>query len=325
MKILKLTSGISESVIAVNSEKIDPKTSSTKRNKKEGDQNTKHDSTNKYIEITDADDQDYYDKIDELVNKYIVGNDNDKRIARDLIEQHKMPGASNKNRAIIKDIIDLLDEMYKKMIVCDSFKLVKLPSIGTRDAICIYGNAGSGKTYWTTQYLKTYKKLNKNKEIYLFTTNVDTDPSYKGFGINLMNIDEENYEELSSFDETTFSNSIVIFDDIETRDKKIQLAIYKFRDLLFQKSRKHNVDIINIIHKALDNNNSKIPNGECTAAVIFPRSNWAEAKRLLINYFNLNAKQIDDIYRARLNSRWVYVNKIYPIYALFENGCRILE
>ena len=45
------------------------------------------------------------------------------------------------------------------------FQLVKDPE---QERICLYivGASGSGKSYWTTQFVKQYKLTNKTKKIY---------------------------------------------------------------------------------------------------------------------------------------------------------------
>ena len=52
------------------------------------------------------------------------------------------------------------------------FQLVKDPE---QERICLYivGASGSGKSYWTTQFVKQYKLKNKTKKIYLISPIID--------------------------------------------------------------------------------------------------------------------------------------------------------
>ena len=44
-----------------------------------------------------------------------------------------------------------------------------------QERICLYivGASGSGKSYWTTQFVKQYKLTNKTKKIYLISPIID--------------------------------------------------------------------------------------------------------------------------------------------------------
>ena len=279
-------------------------------------------NTGKFIKIKQKDYRCYYDNIKKLIKKHIDDEDFHKE-AFDLIEDHKLP--KNRFRVTIKNIIDHLDNKFDRYIGGSKRKFMKIPNLKTPDMMCVYGSQGSGKTWITAQYIRTYRKLDKDKKIFLFTSNQSDDDLYKGLDIQAFQINKDNIAELEGMNETTFENSIVVFDDIEVRDKNMREKIYQFRDSLFQKGRKHGVDIVNIIHKALDNSNTVVPNEENNGSFFFPRSNWSGAKRLLKTYFDLNIKQIDEIYRSRTESRWVYVSKSYPIVMIWEKGVRIIN
>lgn len=278
-------------------------------------------SKKKLIYITKSNYDEYTEEIEKLLDTYI--NDEDQRkILYSFVEERTLP--RGKYRKMISNMISALDIKFGRVIEID--KCMRYPNPLTRDAINIYGMQGSGKSYWTRKYVNIYSKVYPDKEIYLLTTNTENDPLYNNTGIKKLNITRELIENVN-FDETTFENSLVIFDDIEHYDQGIYTWIRNIRDILFLKARKHNVDVINVIHKGLNSRLTSIPNNECNGCVIFPRFNTQEARKILQNYFELNNKQIETIFSKEMkkNSRWVYINKVYPKYLICENGTQLLD
>ena len=265
----------------------------------------------------------YTEKI-EFILEQEIKNENDRDELFSYMEERILP--RGKYRKKVSAMISVLDEVFNRVIkVSRPDFFMKVPNPITRDAINIYGQAGSGKTYWASLYAKQYRKKFPKADIYLITTNVENDPLYKGLKIKKLDISNRDLLDDYNFNETTFADSLVIFDDIEHNDAGIYMWIRKLRDMLFLKSRKHNVDIINIIHKGLDNKNSNTPNNECTGGVFFPRYGWSEAKKILTNYFNINSKQMEYINKSKKNSRWVYVHKVFPKYMITEQNIIMLD
>ncbi len=287
-------------------------------------------SQKKPIYIEEMDYKLYAEDRDKLLKLYIKEED-DRDLIADLIDQGKLPRNAHQ-KFITKKIVSVLDEKYKREYKVPNGKVIrKTPNVMTRDAINVYGAANSGKTYWTAEEIRTYKKSFPKRDIYLITTNSIEDPTYKGLGLKKLDLsDRKNIDELmdsedGGFDETSFENSLVVFDDIESQDKALYAWIRDLRDTLFMKARKHETDIINIIHKALDRNLTKVPNLEANGCVVFPRLSWPQAKKTLSVYYDISQKQLDEIYRLRNESRWVYVSKQYPKYVLWEKGVKLLD
>lgn len=264
----------------------------------------------------------YDEKIKLLLNKFIE----EKEIPNvyDLILDRKIP--RGKYRTIVSEIIDALDDFFSKHIECPETRLQLNPL--TRRAVNVYGIAGSGKSYWTAEYIKNCRKVFPDMEVFLITTNSMDDPAYNKLDLQKLSIvDREDLERIADSDinEATFENSMVIFDDIETHDPAIKDFIKNIRDMLFQKSRKHNTEIVNIIHKGLDSHQTIIPNNECTGGVFFPRADWKQIEKILTKYFDCSNKHIKTIKQLRQQSRWVYVEKSYPRYIIFEKGIKIID
>ena len=69
-----------------------------------------------------------------------------------------------------------------------------------RQILYICGASGSGKTYFTGQYLQEYKKLFSDNAIYMFSTIPKGDPSLKDIDINYINLETLLEEELTAKD-----------------------------------------------------------------------------------------------------------------------------
>lgn len=283
-----------------------------------------HRPTKNVFYIKEENLDDILDKKNNLIDRFMPDASNDdKNELLDMIDSKKLP-RNSQMKIFVKAAIGALDE-YLNRDLKTSKGMFKLPNVITRDAINIYGVAGSGKTYWAAEYMKIYKSLFPDNQIYLITTNQAKDNLYTGFGIKKLNVSNKDMLDNYKFSENDFSNSLVVFDDIESSDKDVYTWIRNLRDMLFQKSRKVNTEILNIIHKGLDNKMTVIPNRECNGGVFFPRHSWSEAKKILELYFDMTNAQIDKIYSLRNKTRSLYICKVYPKYVIYDEGIIILD
>ena len=86
------------------------------------------------------------------------------------------------------------------------------------------GPSGSGKSTYTRKYLEQWKKKNKDKEIYMFSSRPE-DECLDDVKPQRIKLDRSIYEEPIEVEE--FKDSVVIFDDIDViSDKKIRDAAY---------------------------------------------------------------------------------------------------
>ncbi len=263
----------------------------------------------------------YTNAVDKLLED-LNETSGEKDIIREYLEEKTRPNL-RKYKSKISDMLVVLDDYLDRTLAVDD--VFKLPCVSPRDAINIYGISGSGKSYWASQYCKRYKKLYPKRSMYLITTNKSDDDHYKNMGIKKLDLSDREIIDECDMDETTFTDSLVIFDDIETHDRGIDLFVRQLRDLLFLKSRKHGTNIINVIHKSLDGHKSLIPNIECTGCIIFPRYNWSGAKRLLETYFAITPSQMKLIHSTKKSSRAVYIQKVFPKFMLYQDTAQMID
>lgn len=252
-------------------------------------------------------------------------------ISRDINECDKIIAIDKYGFVCLDDCENELDdeELVKFKNLTNGMKLLDPDSKKnkTREAINIYGVAGTGKTSWVRDFLWANQEAGLLDEytIYLITTNTEPDDILKGLNIKMLSIDEEKAKSLyNSISETTFKDSIVIFDDWESDNYSITQFIRMVRNKLFLKARKHNTHILNIMHKAMDNQNSTTPNLESTGGVFFIRGENKHNDKVLLNYFNFSTKRLRQVKSLKNNSPWVYVNKSYPQYILSSNHIELI-
>lgn len=248
-------------------------------------------------------------------------DDYEKTIIKDYLNERTIPKI-RKYKTYISDMLYALDRCLNRSI--DGQNFFRYPGDKIRDAINIYGISGSGKSYYAMQYCKRYRKIYPDRKIYLVTTNIHDDDLFRNLGIKKLSLSRDVIKKLK-FDEKTFKNALVIFDDIESDDRAISEYVRRIRNMLFLKSRKHHTSILNIIHKALGGHDTVTCNNECTGGVFFIRHNWAESKRLLSKYFELNDSQLKMVYATKKSSRCVYVHKIFPKFLICDDKIQMLD
>ena len=135
----------------------------------------------------------------------------------------------------------------------------------------------------------------------------------------------EKPEEIEYKEIAFFKDSLFIFDDIDKiSPNKLQKAVNNFKDYVSQLGRSENVNLILCDHML--NNYQKTRNdlNECTAVVIFPRTNPRHIKRYLgEDYVGFDKHQMQEIMSEK--NRWVMVYTQHPQAAVTENKVWIIK
>ena len=97
------------------------------------------------------------------------------------------------------------------------------------------GPSGSGKSTCTRTNLEQWKKKNKDKEIYMFSS-LPEDESLDDVKPQRIKLDSSIYEQPIEVEE--FKDSVVIFEDIDVNsDKKIRDAVYNILNKVLEIGR----------------------------------------------------------------------------------------
>jgi hypothetical protein len=192
-----------------------------------------------------------------------------------------------------------------------------------RSITYITGASGSGKSFYTKMYVDEYKRLYPKREVFLISSLSDDSSIDKIKGLNRIKMNEKFLTtEISAKD---FKDCCVIFDDTDClTDKRYRLKVAEVLNSLLETGRHFNCEVIYTSHLATDGHATKRILNECKSVVIFPSGLGGRSiKYLLDNYFGLDREQIKRI--KKLNSRWVCINKGFPMSVLSDKEAYVLN
>ena len=202
---------------------------------------------------------------------------------------------------------------------CNKDETLQLVPNNKAERTCAYicGQSGSGKSFFTTQYVKEYKKLYPKRDIFVISS-IEEDKSIdslKPKRINVLNPDFLD-DDISSED---FKDSLVIFDDVDVFGTKIRKKVMAIVNNILQIGRHFNVSICFTTHSPCAGNETKILLSEANIITVFAKTTGNRAlKYLLDNYLGLDKKQIDRI--KKLNSRAVSIIRGFPMVIVSEKS-----
>ena len=203
------------------------------------------------------------------------------------------------------------DDSFPTLELKGEAKLQQIPSNAERDVLYISAMSGSGKSFYTAEYVKQYhKKYNKNP-IYLFSS-IDNDKCLDSIkSIQRFNIKDPIFlnTPISAKD---FEKSLVIFDDCDVlSDKNTKKKIFQILDEILQTGRHFHTSCIFTSHNSCSGNQTKCILNEATSITIFPKTAGNKSLRYLCDqYLGLDKKQIADL--KKIEGRWVTFVRAYP-------------
>lgn len=210
------------------------------------------------------------------------------------------------NEKLVKVYYDVLEDLKNntQRIVIKKGKLYPLPNPDKVERVYVAGISGSGKSYFSAEYIKKYLALNRKNEFYL-TSTVDNDEVLDKIEPNRITPEElvEN-----GIDINDMKNSIWCFDDVlSIRDTPTRKEVLKIIEHLAETSRHDNISILITSHLINNGMETRKILNEATKLVLFPKSNKRNIKVFLENY---ECFQNDDIKRIlNLSSRYVMLDK----------------
>ena len=193
--------------------------------------------------------------------------------------------------------------------------------------IAVSGLPGSGKSYFTCEFVKhnkSFQKPEKGSGTFLFSVHKN-DPSLKGIK-NLIQIDLDEFEKEAGREFTIKDipkGSTCIFDDIDSFETKTKQKQYcNLRDVALQIGRHMDINVISIGQSPMQGLKTKTVNSNCEYFVVYPQTNKRDVKAFLSSYGGLELDTINKI--MGLKTRWCFFKKSVPQYVLFEHGAMLI-
>ncbi len=192
-----------------------------------------------------------------------------------------------------------------------------------RQDICVSGPSGSGKSTWTSKYMKIYHQLNPKNKVIIFSKKTE-DPAYDSFKFVKRIPLNDDFIDLE-LEPEDLKNTLCVFDDIENISKKeVKAAVYKLLNDVQETGRSMNINVILCNHVVMNGHSTKVSLNECDGMVFFESGSAKHRKNTLDTYVGLDKNQIEIVNNMLKKSRWVFINKSCPVYAVSETKIILL-
>jgi len=213
---------------------------------------------------------------------------------------------------------------YNEIKLKPNEKFQQIPNPKTeRQILYITGRSGSGKSYYTLHYCREYQKIYPKRCIYLFSALESDETLDQLKGLKRIKLTEEFCND--DIEAEDFKESMVIFDDTDVISSKvIRTKVNSIMNQILQVGRHFEISCIITTHTACNGGSTKIVLNEAHSVVLFPNGLGGRSmKYLLDSYLGLDKAQIKKI--KNLKSRWVCINKTFPMCVLSEREAYIVK
>ena len=196
-------------------------------------------------------------------------------------------------------------------------KLIPLPRKDIVSKTYVAGPSGSGKSYFIGEYLRQFRKIFKNDEIYVLSP-IDEDPSLDKADIIRIDLDEHLVANPIMLEE--FEDSMIVFDDTEgIRTKDLKAYLDWLRDNALIRGRHTRTRMMYVAHLITNYKDTRQILNEATEVVLYPRSSGTYGIK---QYLKIQAGlEKDEIKKfLTLPSRWVMLCRWMPMVIMYEKG-----
>lgn len=227
-------------------------------------------------------------------------------------------GSNNNEKVYLTDKIEDDDKLkknktYQNLALKDGIFQQTPNTTKEREIGVIVGASGSGKSTYIKKYIQQYKKVYKNRHIYMFS-NLAEDETLKGLDINRIKIGDNLLEEPITIDD--FKESLILFDDIDVISNKFyKNAVYQILNEILEVGRHWKTSCLCTSHLPNGPNMKRILN-ESHFFVYFPWGSTRATNYVLENYIGIDKNDMKKIKSTK--SRWACVFKNYPQVVLTE-------
>jgi len=213
-----------------------------------------------------------------------------------------------------------------------NFTLIPDADENKRQVWYIAGMSGSGKSYLAKQLAENYKKMYPDREIYIISK-LDNDDT-----LDSMDFGKENnkykpirvdYTQFADFtpDINALSNSMIIFDDIDTIEGKVGKAVHSLAEDIAIMGRKHNsgqgnITMLFLTHYLTNYKKTRLLLNETTHFIFYPQNTSVHSLRYVLQtHIGLDKNEIKNL---RKYGRWVCIRKGFPSIMIGQHKAEIL-
>ena len=188
---------------------------------------------------------------------------------------------------------------------------VQIPDDRERNLLYITGASGSGKSYYSAEYIHQYIKKNPKNDVFLFSSIGDDAVLDKIKKLKRFQINNDDFA-TEHFTVDDFKDSLLIFDDVDCiSSKPILKKVYEILDKVLTTGRHTGTSAIYTSHTACNGKATKLILTESHSVTFFINGMGGKSASYLLNgYLGLDKKQIEKV--KQIKTRWVTVLKTYP-------------
>jgi hypothetical protein len=224
----------------------------------------------------------------------------------------------------------------------DSGMLHPIANENHHEILYVCGPAGSGKSTYIGDYVKSYKKVFPKKRIVVIS-GVEKDKPLDDLGVFRYDVNDESIlDDPLTVDDFRGENygSLVIFDDFDSiNNKKIRTEVFDFMERLIKTCRIHtdeklttkerrnlDIDVVITGHQIFNYKSTREIINELTSITVFPLAgNSYQITQFLKRYMGFDNDNINRVYKVGEMSRWVTIFRQFPQWVLYEKGCYLLK
>jgi hypothetical protein len=180
-----------------------------------------------------------------------------------------------------------------------------------RRILYISGKSGSGKSYYTADYVRGYLRETPKNRVILFSALDEDDTLDEITGVKRVKVNTPGFCN-EEFKVEQFKDMLVIFDDTDTiEDIRIKNKLAHIAKFIQQTGRHTDTTLVYTSHLSCAGNDTKLILTESHSVIFFPSAMTIKSlKYLCQEYIGLDIKQIKHVNREK--SRWLTYFKGCP-------------
>ena len=270
-----------------------------------------------------------------LKRKYRVGTRIFKQIQKCYKNKHEHIELGDdpciEHKLLIKDIEDAIIDRMKKQYL-DGTKLMPYYDVSMTGRLALHtsiiASSGSGKSYLTAEILETNFR---DSHIYIFSPTASKDPAYvslqRKVGKRRVKLINSNSIDIPLDEDMVNKGSVVVFDDIESTLQPARRFITALQSRLLYHGRHlqskvtgAGVTVINVLHDAFRQKETKAAAIESSRIILFPQTNRSVSTKYMKTRLNFTTKEVQKVYAFCGKERWCCLYTHFPLCVITPRG-----